>query len=359
MVMRSIRLIPPVSFLILLLLLAAAAGAVPLTPGVPPVAMETADGGRNVTLTDDLGETVVIEGTPQRIISLAPSNTEILYALGLEDRVVAVTDYCDYPPETVDKPTVGGFSTVNIEKVIAMNPDLILAAPANTEEIIDRLRSLGLTVVTLDPQAIEDVLHEIELLGRVTGNEAEASALVGELRARIDAVAAGTGNLTERPSVAHVIWYDPLWVSGRDTFQDEVITLAGGTNAFGSLEGWSIVSLEEFITTDPDCILVSSGSGMGQEGYDAVYNYIANEPRLQNLDAVREGRVYVIDADVVSRGGPRIVDALEEVAAILHPDRFEAVSPKETTVARSPGFNVITLACALLVLLLIHERGRK
>jgi iron complex transport system substrate-binding protein len=357
MVMRSIRLIPPVSFLILLLLLAAAAGAVPLTPGVPPVAMETADGGRNVTLTDDLGETVVIEGTPQRIISLAPSNTEILYALGLEDRVVAVTDYCDYPPETVDKPTVGGFSTVNIEKVIAMNPDLILAAPANTEEIIDRLRSLGLTVVTLDPQAIEDVLHEIELLGRVTGNEAEASALVGELRARIDAVAAGTGNLTERPSVAHVIWYDPLWVSGRDTFQDEVITLAGGINAFGSLEGWSIVSLEEFITTDPDYILVSSGSGMGQEGYDAVYNYIVNEPRLQNLDAVREGRVYVIDADIVSRGGPRIVDALEEAAAILHGETQVPTAPKTTDAPESGGFGLIPIVSALFAVILLW-RGR-
>ena len=99
---------------------------------------------------------------------------------------------------------------------------------------------------------------------------------------RIDAVAAGTGNLTERPSVAHVIWYDPALGQRQDTFQDEVITLAGGINAFGSLEGWSIVP-REFITTDPDYILVSSGSGMAREGYDAVYNYIVNEPRLQNL----------------------------------------------------------------------------
>jgi iron complex transport system substrate-binding protein len=238
-----------------------------------------------------------------------------------------------------------------------MNPDLILATPANTEEIIGRLRSLGLTVVTLDPQAIEDVLHEIELLGRVTGNEAEASALVDELRARIDAVVAGTGNLTERPSVAHVIWYDPLWVSGSDTFQDEVITLAGGRNAFGSLEGWSIVSLEEFITTDPDCILVSSGSGMGQEGYDAVYNYIVNEPRLQNLDAVREGRVYVIDADVVSRGGPRIVDALEEVAAILHGETQVPTAPKTTDAPESGGFGLIPIVSALFAVILLW-RGR-
>jgi len=355
MVMRSIRLISTVSLLVVLLLLAVTAGAVPLTAEAPPVAMATADAGRSVTLTDALGETVVIQERPEKIISLAPSNTEILYALGLEDRVVAVTDYCDYPPETADKPTVGGFSTVNIEKVIAMNPDLILAAPANTEDLIDRLRSLGLTVVTLDPQTIEDVLDEIELIGRVTGNEAEASTLVAELEARINAVVAETGNRTERPSVAHVIWYDPIWVSGRDTFQDEVITLAGGTNAFGSREGWSIVSLEEFITTDPDYILVSSGSGMGQEGYDAVYNYIVSEPRLQNLDAVREGRVYVIDADIVSRGGPRIVDALEEVAAIFQRETPTPTARMTTDAAGSPGSGVVTIVFALFVVFLLWK----
>ena len=329
------------------------------TPTVATASVVTDNSQRSVTVTDDFGEIITIRGTPQRIVSLAPSNTEILYALDLDDRVVGVTDYCNYPPEAADKPRVGGYSTVNIEKVIAAEPDLVLAALGNTEDVVNRLRSLGLTVVSLNPLTVEDVLHDIELLGVVTGQEEEASTLVGELRARVEAVTGKTETLEEKPSVTHVVWYDPIWVSGRDTFQDEVIRMAGGVNVFDQVDGWGIVSLEEFIVMDPDYILVSSGDGMSERGRDIVYDYFMNEPRMQELTAVRNGRVYVIDADAASRGGPRIVDALEEAAAILRPDLFEAGSPKETTAARSPGFNVITLACALLVLLLIHERGRK
>ncbi|BBL67545.1 ABC transporter substrate-binding protein [Methanoculleus chikugoensis] len=349
--MQTTRLILSLASLAVLLLLAGTAGATP----VPPA---TADGGeRSVTVIDDSGKTVLIRGEPQRIVSLAPSNTEILYALGLEDRIVAVTERCDYPPATAEKPKVGGFSTVNIEKVIAMEPDLIFAAPANTDEVIDRLRSLGMTVVILDPQTIDGVLHDIELAGRATGQEEQASTLIEGLRVRIGAVAEkAAGGPAEEPSVAHVIWHDPLWVSGRGTFQDEVITLAGGANAFGSVDDWSIVSLEEFIITNPDYILVSSGSGMNRDGYDAIYNYIINEPRLQRLDAVRNDRVYVIDADVVSRGSPRIVDALEEVADYLHPGTSGAGTPEAAGTVQSPGFGAITLICALSAAVLLLQK---
>ena len=161
------------------------ATTVPLTstPTVTTAPVVTDNSQRSVTVTDDFGEIITIRGTPQRIVSLAPSNTEILYALDLDDRVVGVTDYCNYPPEAADKPRVGGYSTVNIEKVIAAEPDLVLAALGNTEDVVNRLRSLGLTVVSLNPLTVEDVLHDIELLGVVTGQEEEASTLVGELRA--------------------------------------------------------------------------------------------------------------------------------------------------------------------------------
>ncbi|MDD4252860.1 MAG: cobalamin-binding protein [Methanoculleus horonobensis] len=330
----------------MLLLLAGTAGAAPM------------DGSeRSVTVTDDSKKTVLIRGEPQRIVSLAPSNTEILYALGLDDRIVAVTERCDYPPATADKPKVGGFSTVNIEKVIAMEPDLIFAAPANTDEVIDRLRSLGMTVVILDPQTIDGVLHDIELTGRATGQEEQASTLIEELRTRIGTVAeTAAGSPADRPSVAHIIWHDPLWVCGQGTFQNEVITIAGGTNAFGPVDGWSIVSLEEFITTNPDYILVSSGSGMDRDGYDAIYNYIITEPRLQRLDAVRNDRVYVIDADIVSRGSPRIVDALEEVAGYLHPGTSGTVTPEAAGTVQSPGFGAITLIFALSAAVLLLQK---
>lgn len=302
---------------------------------------------RVVTVTDDYGETVTIRGVPQRIVSLAPSNTEILYALDLGDRIVGVTDNSDYLSATADKPKVGGYSNINIEKVIATGPDLVIAATGNTEEVIDRLRSLGMTVITLDPQTVDDVLQNIELVGRATGQEEQASTCVEKLQSRIRAVTEKTAVSGEKPSVAHVVWHDPLWVSGNNTFQNEVIALAGGTNAFSSVEAWSIVSLEKFITTNPDYILVSSGSGMNKDDYDAVYDYIVNEPRLQKLNAVRNGHVYVIDSDIISRGGPRIVDALEEVAGDLHPDLAGAPSPEATKPVRSPGFGVIPLVCAL------------
>jgi iron complex transport system substrate-binding protein len=320
-----------------------------------PVAT-TGDAGRTVTVTDDFGEAVTIRGIPQRIVSLAPSDTEILYALGLEDRIVGVTDYCDYPAAVADKPKVGGYSSISIEKVLAADPDLIFAAPGNTEDVVNHLRSLGMTVVSLNPETIDDVLQDIELAGRATGQEEQAAACVEKLQERISAVTGKTDALAEKPSVVHVIWYDPIWISGSGTFQDEVITMAGGTNAFGSVEGWSIISLEEFITADPDYILVSSGTGMTEEGHDVIQDYFMNEPRMQGLKAVRGGHVYVVDADIISRGSPRIVDALEEVAATLHPDLFGAATPKVTPVAKSPGFGAIPLTCALLAVFLLGLR---
>jgi len=316
----------------------------------------TGDAGRTITVTDDFGESVTIRGVPQRIVSLAPSNTEILYALGLEDRIVGVTDYCDYPASAVDKPKIGGYSTISIEKVLAADPDLVFAAPGNTEDVINRLRTLGLTVVSLNPETINDVLHDVELAGKATGQEEQAAACVEELQARIQAVTEKTEGLAEKPSVVHVVWHDPIWVSGNATFQDEVIRMAGGINAFGSVEGWSIVSLEEFITADPEYIIANSGTGMTEGENDAIYDYFMTEPRMQGLDAVRNGHVSVIDANIIDRGSPRIVDALEEVAATLHPDLFGAATPKVTPVARSPGFGAIPLTCALLAVFLLRSR---
>ncbi|WOX55299.1 cobalamin-binding protein [Methanoculleus palmolei] len=371
--MRNMLLMVSVSLVIALFLSVGAAGATlapdgdttPIVPppeesgnlssgGLTPAATETA--GRVVTVTDDSGETVVIRGIPQRIVSLAPSNTEILYALGLGDRIVGVADYSNYPPEASDKPTVGGYSSVNLERVVAAEPDLVVAALGNTEEVIDRLRGLGMTVLYLDPQTIDDVLKDIELVGAATGQEEQASALALDLQNRTRAVTDKTGDLAEKPSVAHVVWHDPIWVSGRGTFQDEVITMAGGTNAFGSVDEWSIVGLEEFIATDPEYIIVSSGTGMTEEEQNVIYNYFINESRMQNLEAVRNNHVYVIDADIISRGGPRIVDALEEVAGDIHPDLFEAPARTTTPAARAPGFGAVPLVCALCIVALFGTK---
>jgi len=311
-----------------------------------------------VTVTDDFGCTVEITESPQRIISLAPSNTEILYTLGLENRVVGVTDYCNYPPEVAEKETVGGYSSVDMEKVVALHPDLVVAADGNTEEVIDHLKGLGLTVISLHPPDIKGILHDIELLGQATGTEAEADALVADMRARMEAVQAKTEAASMRPSVAHVVWHEPIYVSGAGTFQDEQIALAGGRNAFGEIEEWGTVTLEHFITANPDIIIVNSGSGMGDSGENAIYAFFMQEERLKNLDAVKDGRVYIVDSDIIDRGGPRIIDSLEIVARYIHPELYAEGAPAPTSAPESPGFGLIGVITALGVIAAIIYRRR-
>ncbi len=267
-----------------------------------------------VRLKDDFGYEVVVNKTPERIVSLAPSNTEILFALGLGNKIVGVTDYCNYPEEAKKKQKVGGYSTVNIERVLALNPDLVVAAYGNGKETIDILREYGLTVIALNPKNLSDVMRDIELLGKVTGTEENATRLVDMMEHRIDEVKRNASNFSLRPKVAHVLWHDPIWVSGKNTFIDELISIAGGENAFGDLEGWKIVSIEDFLARNPDIIVVNSGTGMGG-GKDILYDWAIRE--LKDVEAVKEGRVYLIDSDIISRPSYRLVYALEELSEII------------------------------------------
>ncbi|SAI88875.1 hypothetical protein MBBA_2028 [Methanoculleus bourgensis] len=332
------------------------ATAAPETTAVPQTAVSTTGPveWQPITITDDYGEKVRLETMPVRIVSLAPANTEILFALGLGDRVVGVTDYCNHPVEATAKPKVGGYSTVNIERVAAAQPDLVVAAFGNTEEVVNRLKELELTVIALNPDSVEGTLHDIRLIGKATGTEIEAERLATSMEARIDTVKEKTKEVAEPPTVAHVIWYDPIWISGSNTFQNELITLASGVNAFPDREGWQIVSLERFITTNPEVIIVNSGTGMGNEGVDLIYRYFMNEPRLKTMKAIQHNRVYIIESDIIDRGGPRLVDALEDVAADIHPDLFDAKTKQEIPIAQSPGFGVISLALAFLAVFLIR-----
>jgi len=301
------------------------------------------------TLTDDMGTTITIESPPQRIVSLSPSNTEILFALGLGDRVVGVTEYCNYPAGALEKPTVGGYSTVNIEKVIAEKPDLVLVSYGNGEELVENLRSLGYTVLALNPGTLGRVVDDIRLVGKATGADENATALADQLQERIDDVEDRVSTAGERPTVAHVIWNDPIFVSGTGTIQDELIRTAGGTNAFPGVEGWMNIGIEDFIQANPDVLIVNAGTGMGG-GEDAIAQFFINEPRFSKVSAIRDNRVYIIDSDVVDRSGPRIVDALEIFARAVHPSLFGNETPVATTVpeVQGPGFGTLVaiLACA-------------
>jgi iron complex transport system substrate-binding protein len=208
-------------------------------------------------VVDDLGRLVAINGTPQRIVSLAPSNTEILFALGLGDKVVGVTDWCDYPSEALDKEKVGSYDTPDIEKIVALNPDLVLVAYGTTMDVINNLVGLGLTVFGIKTTDLDDLLDDIRTVGNITGKKVEAQALTSEMASKIEAITVATSELEGRPRVFYIVWHDPLWTAGSETFIHELIEKGGGVNICQNITGYATITLEEIIARDPEIIITS------------------------------------------------------------------------------------------------------
>jgi len=262
---------------------------------------------------DDLDRLVAINGTPQRIVSLAPSNTEILFALGLEEKVVGVTDWCDYPPEALEKEKVGSYDTPDIEKIVALTPDLILVAYGTTMDVINNLIGLGLTVFGIKTTDLDDVLNDIKTVGEITDKEVEAQALTSEMESRIQAVTNQTEELEQRPRVFYIVWHDPLWTAGSGTFIHELIEKAGGVNICQNITGYTTISIEEVVARNPEVIITSEWS----------YDWAMNATELASTNASQEGRIYQGDDDLVQRPAPRLVEGLEWFAYFIHPEIFE------------------------------------
>lgn len=294
-------------------------GACTSTPEKPVPAVQN-EPAFPLNVTDQMDRQVTIEKIPERIVSLSPSSTEIIYALGLEEKLVGVTEFCDYPEAAKDKPKVGGFSTVDIEKVVKSQPDLILATNIHKEEVIPRLEGLSLTVLALAPETLGEVLDAITLAGECTDEQEEAAQLVAGMGDRIKAITDKTGKLKpdERPRVFYIIWHDPLMTVGSDTLIHELIELAGGTNIAQNLgEEYLSMSLEAVIVDNPQIII--AGTGMG-EGASLPYEFVLTEERLEDLDARVNGHIYEIDTDLVGRPGPRMIEGLEQLAKMIHPE---------------------------------------
>lgn len=275
-----------------------------------------------LTLTDDLGRTVVLEEIPQRIVSLAPSNTEILYALGLGDKLVGDTQYCDYPADALNKEKVGGYSDIDIEKVISLQPDLILAEDIHKQEIIPALERLGFTCFALVPHNLDEIMDSILTIGKLTGTTDKAQEIVSDMQQRIQYITDRTSGLsaTEKPGVLYVIWHEPVMSVGSDTPINEMITQAGGISIVDPrLTGFPTLSLEEIIDADPDIIVVNVES---YEGGDVALKAVLAEPRFKPVAALVNGRVYGINASLTNRPVPRIIDGFEWLAAIIHPELF-------------------------------------
>ncbi len=339
-------------------------GEVPEKKEVTPVANTSSDDLTDewepVTVTDDYGSSVTLNVRPERIISLAPTNTEILFALGAGERVIGVTEYCTYPEEAKNRTIIGGYSTVNIEKVVALHPDLILAYYGNGLETVEYLKQLGYTVLTLNADSLAGSIQDIRLVGKAIGQESNAESLISDMERRITAVTDKLSAIPDgsKPTVIHCMWADPLWVSGSSTFEDEMIAAAGGTNAAAFVSGWEIVTIEKFMTIDPDIIIVDSGMGMGEGATAILKNFFYTDPRLKTLSAVKNNQVYIMNADLIDRGGPRIPETIEQLTQIIHPEIFGEYTLYSSS-AQSPGFLTVVVIAGMCGGFALLRRGMK
>jgi iron complex transport system substrate-binding protein len=279
---------------------------------------------------------------PERIVSLSPSNTEILFAVGAGDKVVGVTDYCNYPTaveariETAEIARVGGYWNPSVETIASLKPDLVLVSTAQctvktnncktscsrrcelTIKVANNLKSLGLNVMTLAPHSMNDILDDILRVGKTTGNSAQAVNLVKNLKQRIDKVVTNSKTLSDKPRVYFEVWNNPYISVNSGTWIGNLISLAGGANVFGeTVSEWPIIQSEDIIQRNPDVM---------------VFPVIPNVPRFwgsfeavkkrlgwKNISAVRNGNLYELPRDCISRPGPRLVESLEMLAEMIHP----------------------------------------
>jgi iron complex transport system substrate-binding protein len=279
-------------------------------------------------LVDDKGYKTSLTAYPERIISVAPSCTEILFAIGAGDKVVAVTDYCDYPYNFAawvaagNMTSIGGFEDPNMEVITSLDPDLILASGGVQMESVDTLRERGYKVLVLDPTSVDGILKNIELVGNATGKRAEATALVNDLTSRINAVGETVANAA-KPKVYYEVYYDATssWTIGAKAWQTELIEKAGGTNLFDDQQiDYYQYQAEALIDRNPDVIVLpASGMGTGElESLEAV----KARPGWDTTNAVQNDRLYQINSNIIERSGPRVADAIEQLAAFFHPELF-------------------------------------
>ena len=273
------------------------------------------------TYTDDMGRAVAIDQVPQRIVSFGPNITEILFALGLEEKVVGVSDYCDYPEAAKLKPKVGDAYNPSLERIVELEPDLVLTV--KQEQLNRELDALGIEFMVLDPEDIDGILGDIELVGEITGTKKRAEELIKDMQDSISQVIA---LMEDAPKVSVFFIIDATdptlpWTAGTGSFIDALITMAGGENVAGEAVGaWVPFSLEQVVSSDPEVIIIQTMIA----GIPTISKEELDEhPVWGEMTAVRQGKVYIIDGDLVSRPGPRIVQGLEEMAKIIHPELFE------------------------------------
>jgi iron complex transport system substrate-binding protein len=276
-----------------------------------------------MTFTDDMGNTVELDGYPQAIVSISASTTEVLFAIGAGDQVVGRDEYSIYPEEALEVTNIGAmWEELPAEAILALEPDLVVAAQIISEDQVLALRDLGLNVYwQANPTTYPELWENLRDFARLTGHEEETEAMIADLEARVRAVEDEVAYAETTPSVFYELdATDPSnpWTTGSGTFIDYIITSAGGKNAATALEGeYAQISSEQLIAVNPDIILLADAP------YGTTPESVAERPGWDVITAVQENALYPIDPNMMSVPGPRLVNALEETAKLLHPELFE------------------------------------
>lgn len=273
-----------------------------------------------VEIEDSFGNKVTIEEEPTKIVSLAPNNTEVLFALGLGDKVIGVTSYCDYPEEAKTKEIVGDFSGNNLEKIVELAPDLVLIYGDGNEADNKILKDAGIKILGFMPETIDAVINDIETVGKATGKDKEATKLIDTMNNKKEEILNKVKG-QESVKVFYEIWHDPLMAAGKGSYIDELITLAGGENIAEDADGaYPQYDLEQLVERNPEVYLTSSDTE------DKTIESIKSRPGYENISAITNDRIYIFEgneSNIMSRPGPRIVEALELVAKSIHPELFK------------------------------------
>lgn len=283
----------------------------------------TAPGMQEMSIKDDLGETHVLGPPPERIISLAPNITEILFALGLEENIVGVTRFCNYPINAQAKTRIGGLVDPDLEKIIHLHPDLIIAYRGNPLNLVLRLKDLGLPVFVLEAgTTMESVFHLIERIGLVTRKEEASQGLIDRLKQNYKKIRDRLENTDIRPKVFINLHGKGLWTCGKNTFLNDLVLKAEAINIAGEVDrSWFSYNREELIHQNPDYIVVLTKS---KEDFLEIEKWFKEQSHLESIEAIQNENIFLLNEDLVTRLGPRIFEAFEQLARILHSSSFEA-----------------------------------
>lgn len=275
-----------------------------------------------LTVSDDYGRNITVPAEPQRIISLSSENTEILFALGLGDRVVADNDYDDYPAEAVNKTKVGGFTNINIEKIASLSPDVVFGNTLNPRDSILKLDSLGIKTVVNNISDVQGIDTAILRIGKVCNVSDNATKLVNSIDTQLKNVTDKTSALndSQKPKVLMLVDIDYLYVAGSGSYGNELIKMAGGQNVATNVSNYDVMSKEAILEADPDIIIVPVDQ-YSQGAFDGFMKG-SNQSWMQGVKAMKNGKVYAINADIISRQSPRVVDGVQAMAKDIHPELF-------------------------------------